>query len=143
MPRSKSLGDIVEIELPDGKKAYGRVYREYTVGIFNGFYGSVEELDISVGYYRFIGLYRTDLNKLRTAAKLPFSDTEDPWPPDKVVVDAITGKGSLYHHGQIFPCSYEECKNLEVCAVWHTYHVIDMLMGNEKWDKTIRKPLDV
>ena len=29
---------------------------------------------------------------------------EDSWGPDMVVVDAITGKGSLYHHGEIFNC---------------------------------------
>ena len=36
--------------------------------------------------------------------------------PIPIVVDALTGRGSLYHHGEIYPCTYEECKELEVCA---------------------------
>lgn len=60
--------------------------------------------------------------------------------PIPIVVDALTGRGSLYHHGEIYPCTYEECKELEVCAAWHINQVIDMLMGDDKWDKSIRKP---
>lgn len=109
MPQKKNLGDIVVLELPNGKNAYGRVYKEYTIGIYNGFYDSVEELDFTVGYYRFIGLYKADLSKLETVAKKPFGDMEDSWPPDTVIVDAMTGRGSLCHHGEIHPCTYEEC----------------------------------
>ena len=36
MPKGKSIGDILEIELPNGKKAYGRVYKECYIGIYNG-----------------------------------------------------------------------------------------------------------
>lgn len=143
MPKGKSIGDILEIELPNGKKAYGRVHKESYIGIYNGFYDSIEELNFATGFYRFICLYRSDLNKLKTVAKLPFINDDDSWAPDGVVVDAITGKGSLYHHGQIYPCSYDECKDLEVVAVWHTHHLIDMLMGDDKWDRSIRRPLDV
>ena len=75
-----------------------------------------------------------------TVSKKPFGNMEDSWPPDTVVVDALTGRGSLYHHGEIYPCTYEECKEFEVCAAWHINQVIDMLMGDDKWDKSIRKP---
>lgn len=143
MPKGKNLGDILEIELPNGKKAYGRVYKEYILGIYNGFYNSINELDFNIGYYRFIELYKDDLNKLKTVAEVPFVNSEDSWAPDRVIVDAITGKGSLYHHGKIYPCSYDDCKNLEVVAVWNMNHLIDMLMGDDKWDKAIRRPIDV
>lgn len=136
----KKLGDIVEIDLPNGKKAFGRLYKESVIGIFNGLYNDVEELEYDVGYYRFIGIYKQDLGRLKTVAYLQFADAEDAWPPDMVVVDAITGQGSRYHHGQIIPCTYEECENLEVVAAWHTYHIVDMLMGDDKWDRSIRKP---
>jgi hypothetical protein len=69
-------------------------------------------LDFSIGYYRFIGLYKADLYGLDTVSKKPFGNMEDSWPPDTVVVDALTGRGSLYHHGEIYPCTYEECKEL-------------------------------
>lgn len=39
MPRGKKLklGDIYEIELPNGKKAYARLFKEFTLAIYNGF----------------------------------------------------------------------------------------------------------
>lgn len=36
----------------------------------------------------------------------PFENEKEAWAPDQVAVDALTKKGSLYHHGQIFPCTY-------------------------------------
>ena len=75
-----------------------------------------------------------------TVSKKPFGNMEDSWPPDTVVVDALTGRGSLYHHGEIYPCTYEECKEFEVCAAWHINQVIDMLMGddNKKTQKRVK-----
>lgn len=143
MGRGKSLGDIVEIPLPNGLNAYGRVYKEYNIGIFNGFYKTYDDINPKTGFFRFIGLYAADLNKLKTVAKIPFSDDEDIWGPDQVVVDAISLKGSLYHHGEIYSCTYEECKDLEVVAAWHINHLVDMLMGDDKWDKSISKPIDI
>ena len=143
MGRGKQLGDIVEIPLPNGQYAYGRVYKEYTIGIYKGFYNSYDEVKPDVEYFRFLGLYRSDLNRLRTVEKKPFENEEEAWAPDQVVIDALTKKGSLYHHGQIFPCTYEECKDLEIVAAWHTYHVVDMLLGDDKWDKYMGRPQDV
>lgn len=65
----KQLGDIVEIPLPNGQYAYGRVYKEYTIGIYKGFYNSFDEVKPDVEYFRFLGLYRSDLNRLRTVKK--------------------------------------------------------------------------
>ncbi len=74
---------------------------------------------------------------------IPFENNEDNWAPDMVVVDAITGKGSLYHHGEIIKCSYEECKNLEICTVWELDHLVDMLNGKTIWDDSIERPKDI
>ena len=50
--------------------------------------------------------------------------------------DCISGEYSIYYaNGDIVPSTYEECKNLEVCAVWELSHVIDRLMGDDKWQK--------
>lgn len=143
MGRGKPLGAIVEIPLPNGLNSYARVYKDYTVGIFKGFYKTFDEVKPGTEYFRFIGLYATDLNKLKTVSKIPFRDDEDIWGPDKVVVDGITLKGRLYHHGEIIPCTYEACADLEVFAVWHINHLVDMLMGDDKWDNSIKRPKDV
>ena len=95
----------------------------------------VTQADISISTY---------LHK-RLATEFPhigFVSEEEAWPPPKVVVDAITKKGSLYYKGVISSCSYEECKDLEVVAVWDRHHVVDRLMGIDIWEKSIRRPMD-
>ena len=143
MAKRKKLGDIVEIPLSDGKNAYARLYEEGTLGIYKGIYQSYDDVPVDAEFFRFICLYRSSLSKLQVVGSRPFVGDEDSWGPDKVVVDAITGRGSLYHHGEIFKCTYEECKDLEVCAVWELPNLVDMLMGDTKWDRTIRHPKDV
>ena len=45
-----------------------------------------------------------------------------------------SGKYSIYRNGELLPSSYEECKDLETCAVWELNHVIDRLIGDDKWN---------
>lgn len=143
MAKRKKLGDMIEIPLPNNKNSYARLYKEGTLGIYKGTYESYEDVPVDAEFFRFICLYRSSLSKLKVVGSRPFSNEEDSWAPDKVVVDAITGKGSLYHHGEILKCTYEECKDLEVCAVWELSHLIDMLMGDTRWDFCLRRPKDV
>ena len=86
--------------------------------------------------------YKDKIRGRKSTPKLSAYE-EEAWAPDQVVVDALTKKGSLYHHGQIFSCTYEECKDLEIVAAWHTYHIVDMLLGDDKWDKCMDRPQDV
>ena len=143
MATRKKLGDIVEIPLLNGKNAYARLYKEGTLGIYKGTYQSFDDVPVDAEFFRFICLYRSSLSKLQVVGSRPFAGDEDSWAPDKVIVDAITGKGSLYRHGKILKCTYEECKDLEVCAVWELSHLVDMLMGDTKVDSLIRRPKDV
>ena len=143
MSKRKKLGDIVEIPLGDGLYAYAKLYRQGALGIYNGKYHNYTEGPENIDYFRFITLYRNSLSRLNVVDNIPFNNDEESWQPDKVVVDAITNRGSLYHHGEIIECSYEECKDLEVCAVWELDHLIDMLNGETKWDDSIRRPKNV
>lgn len=144
MPRGKrlKLGDIYEIELPNGKKAYARLFKEYTLAIYNGFYDDYAEVPPVESYFRYIGAYKKVLTDgvWNIVGNRPFLYEEDAWAPPSVIVDAITGKGSLYYKGEIKSCSFEECKDLEVVAAWDRNHIIDMLMGESKWDDSMRKP---
>ena len=145
MRRRLKLGDIYEIPLPNGQNAYGRLYKEYTLAIYKKRGISVEDLDSSEDYEAFIGVYKDLLQdgEWKVVGNRPFAEKEEAWPPPKVVVDAITNRGSLYYKGVITPCSYEECKDLEVVAVWDRHHVVDRLMGIDKWEKTIRRPVNL
>lgn len=138
------LGDIYEITLPNGKRAYGRLFKEYTLGIYTGFYDSFEEVPENAAYYRFIGVYKDVLQDGAwiIVGNRPFKNEQEAWPPPMCVVDAITGKGSLYYKGEIIPCTYDECKDLEIAAAWDRQHVIDMLMGNTMIDEDLSKPIE-
>ena len=136
------LGDIFEIKLPDGKKAYGRLYKEYTLAIYNQICDDISELKED-NYRFFVGVYKDVLQDgiWPIVANREFESDNDAWPPPQCVVDAITGIGSLYYKGKIMPCSYEECKDLEVVSAWDRDQIIDRIMGIDKWEKSIRRPI--
>ena len=135
---------ILKIVIILNKISYGRLFKECTLAIYEGLYNNFSELNNSENYYRFIGVYKDLLqdHEWKIVGNRPFKNDEEAWAPPSVVVDAITKKGSLYYKGQITPCTYDECKDLEVVAAWDRHHVVDMLMGDTKWDDSIRKPID-
>lgn len=142
--RRLKLGDIYEIPLPDGKKAYGRLYKECTLAIYKGRFNEVSALPEEELYESYIAVYKDLLQdgEWPIVGNRGFICEEEAWPPPKVMVDAITKRGSLYYKGEVSRCTYEECKDLEVVAVWDRHHVVDRLMGIDKWEKTIRRPKD-
>ena len=111
MPRGKrlKLGDIYEIELPNGKKAYARLFEEYTLALYNGVYNDYTEVPLEEAYFRYIGVYKELLvdGVWKVVGNRPFINKDDAWPPPKVVVDAISCKGRLYYKGEIKNCSFE------------------------------------
>ena len=138
------LGDIYEVELPNGKKAYGRLFKEYVLAFYKTRCHDVSELPDQEDYEFYVGVYKDLLQDgvWRVVGNRRFANDDEAWAPPMVVVDALTNKGSLYHKGTITPCSYEECKDLEVVAAWDRQHVIDRLMGDEEVVKSIRRPRD-
>lgn len=139
------LGDIYEIQLPNGKKAYGRLYKECVLAIYEKICDNdVSELPEENEYRFFVGVYKNLLQDgvWKVVANRKFASDEDAWAPPQCVVDAITKIGSLYYKGEIIPCTYEECKDLEVVSAWDRHHVIDRIMGIDTWKKSIRKPIN-
>ena len=139
------LGDIYEIPLPNGKNAYGRLYKEYVLAIYRNRYNSVNELPQIEEYEFFVGVYKDLLldGEWKIVGNRKFDNEEDAWAPPQCVVDAITKKGALYYKGEIIPCTYEECKNLEIVAAWDRHHVVDRLTGNIEWMKYLDKPINL
>ncbi len=142
--RRLRLGDIYEIALPNGKKAYGRLYKEYTLAIYDQICDDISELPEDSNYRFFVGVYKDLLQDgvWPVVGNRGFGSDDEAWPPPQCVVDAITMIGSLYYKGIITPCSYEECKDLEVVSAWDRNHVVDRIMGNDIWEKSMRKPID-
>lgn len=140
--RRLKLGDIYEIPLPNGENAYGRLYKECTLAIYKKTGSSVSELPSVEDYQFFVTVYKDLLQDdvWKRVGHRPFSSDEEAWPPPRCVVDAITFKGSLYYRGKITPCSYGECKDLDVVSVWDRHHVVDRLTGDHSIEERIRKP---
>ncbi len=93
---------------------------------------SESDLPQNEDYAFIVGLYNSGITQMKLVAKRPFHSLEEAIPPPTKVHDPISDKYSIYKNGELFPPSYEECKDLETCAVWELNHVIDRLMGDDK-----------
>ena len=66
----------------------------------------------------------------------PFETEEEQWAPPMCIVDKISGKYKIYYKGKIIPSSKSECEGLEIAAVWDENHIVDRIMGEDKWHRT-------
>jgi|BioPla2DNA2_1021312.scaffolds.fasta_scaffold48827_3 hypothetical protein len=142
--RRLRLGDIYEIQLPNGMNAYGRLFKECTLGIYAIRCKSINELPENEIYECYVAVYKDLLQngEWKIVGNRKFESEDDAWPPPKCIIDSITKVGSLYYKGVVTPCSYEECKDLEVASVWDKHHLVDRLMGIDTWEKAIGRPQD-
>lgn len=125
-------GDVFQISLPDGRYAYGRVYRDASVGVYRTV--SDEPLLPPIGSRDFlfhVGMYEDVLTRgmCPIVGHDQFGDGEDAWPPPYCIIDVITGEHSLYHKGEIKPASKAECDGLEKAAVWELSEIISRIVG--------------
>ena len=128
-------GDVFQIPLPDGRFAYGRVFRDASVGIYKQVSAAPQSPPDREEFAFIVGLYKDVLTSGRwpIIGRRPFPDEDAAWPPPKSIKDPISGRYSLYHKGEIRPASPEECAGLERAAVWDAHHVIDRIQGSDKW----------
>src|SRR5438552_2913260 len=130
--RRPRLGDVVEVTLPRGRYAYGRVYRDAHVG----FYGQrttdpgkppIGSRDFSF----FVGVDDQAFKRLPVVGTDPFAEDEDDWPPPASIRDVTTGRYSLYHRGAIKSSTVDEAAHLEPAAVWSFSHLVARLDRGE------------
>ena len=141
MPMSKRsklerrVGDIFQIVLPNGKFAYGKVFRDASVGIYQRIFDSSKHPPIDSPFAFIVGLYDDILTsgKWPIVGYEPFSSSESEWPPPMRIKDPISGEYSLYHKGLIRPSTKSECESLETAAVWDADDVIDRIMSTMKY----------
>jgi hypothetical protein len=128
-------GDIFQIPLPDGRFAYGKVFRDASVGVYQKIFDSPTEPPIEAPFAFIVGLYDDILKSgmWPIVGHEPLESEEDEWPPPNFVQDEISGAYSIYHKGEMRPSSEEECRRLERAAVWYAHHVIDRIMGGTKY----------
>ncbi len=144
MKKRLKLGDIYEIPLPNGKNAYGRLFKEYTLAIYDMICSSFDELPDTEDYQFFVGVYKDLLQdgEWKIVGNRKFEKEEDAWAPPQCVIDAITKIGSIYYKGEIIPCEYEDCKDLEIVSAWDRQHVVDRIMGDKDILKRLGHPIN-
>jgi len=124
-------GDVFQIRLPDGRYAYGRVYRDASVGIYRQITNEPNNPPIgSRDFMFYVGMYEDVL----TSGLCPvvghdaFEPPESEWPPPYYVKDMLSGAYRIYHKGQFRRASETECTGLEEAAVWELSAIIDRIM---------------
>lgn len=141
MAHRKRQGDVYAIPLPDGTFAFCRVLKGAAAAFYRHRGESPSDLPPDEEYEFVVCVYDHAFRSWQFVAARPFAAEEEAWPPPFCWVDQITRKGSLYIKGERVPCSYEECRDLEVLAVWDSCHLTDRLMGDHKWENCFKKPL--
>jgi hypothetical protein len=129
------VGDIFEIRLPDDRFAYGKVFRDASIGVYEKIFSSPAEPPINSSFAFIVGLYDDILKSgmWPIVSHEPFGSVEAEWPPPACIKDVISGGYSIYHKGEIRASTAEECVGLEKAAVWDADHVIDRIMGGTKY----------
>jgi len=132
------LGDIYAIPLPNGMYAFGRVMRDAGIAIYKYTGNSVEDIPKAEEYQFVVGVYKDVLQggAWTVVGNRPFNNEEESWPPKQYIIDILNGSYSIYHKGEIIPSTQEECEGLERAAIWDAHHIIDRIMGEDKWHKS-------
>ena len=133
MSRSRpQVGDVIQVALPTGRYAYGRVLRDASVAFYSETTAEPGLAPIGSRDYQFVvGVY-DDVPGSDSAPVVghdPGQGPEDDWPPPHSVPDPISGAMRIYHHGHMRPAMPEEAVGLEPAAVWDLHHLIDRLTG--------------
>lgn len=137
------VGNMYGITLPNGKFAFGRIMRDAGIAVYSHIGNDITDLPITDEYQFIVGIYKTDINKdLIYIKNIPFETEENEWPPPCYIHDIISDKYEIYYKGEISPSFKERCVGLERAAVWHTNHIIDRVMGDDKWGGILEDLLD-
>lgn len=130
--RKPKVGDVIQVELPTGRYAYGRVLRDASVAFYRSMSDDPANPPLGSRDYQFVvGVYE-DVLKSHSCPVVghdPSRGPEDDWPPPNCVRDPLTGVAQIYHRGAMHSADAGECEELEPAAVWDLHHVVDRIMG--------------
>lgn len=130
--RKAKVGDVIQVEQPTGRYAYGRVLRDASVAFYRAMSDEPAHPPFGSRDYQFVAGVYEDVLKSGSCPVVghdPSSDPEDDWPPPYCVRDPLTGSLQIYHRGAMRPPKADEGEELEPAAVWDLHHVIDRIMG--------------
>jgi len=139
-------GTVIQIALPNGKFAYGRLYKDASIGIYKQISDVPHRPPIGSRDFQFIVGVCDDVltsGKCPAVGIDPFRTGEDLFPPPSCIIEPISGEYSIYHRGEIRLAFPEECQGLEITAAWDLEHFIDRILnGNDsRYLQSIRSDL--
>lgn len=131
------IGNVYAIPLPNGKYAFGRKLRDGGIAIYKYVADDTSDLPKEEQYQLVVGVYDYVLKsgEWEVVDFRPFENDDEAWPPMECIIDSITGEYSIYYKGEIRKATKEECEGLEEASVWGAEHIIDRIMGDDKWHK--------
>ncbi|WP_108670408.1 Imm26 family immunity protein [Peribacillus acanthi] len=131
------IGDVYAIPLPNDKYAFGRIFKDAGIGIYKYIGESIEDIPKDEEYQFIVGVYEYVLKSgdWTVVENRPFKSDDEAYPPPTCIIDSISGEYSVYHKGEIRSATKSECKGLEVASVWADNHIIDRIMGDDKWHR--------
>lgn len=132
MKRRPPVGDVVQIQLPSGKYAYGRILKDAQVAFYAATTDQPAQPPIGDRDFVFtVGVY-DDVVRSRDTPVVghdPSLTEEEDWPPPACVKDPLTGTYQIYHKGILRDSSEQECVGLEPAAAWDRHHIVNRLMN--------------
>ena len=132
MIRYPNPGTVIEIALPNGRFAYGRVYRDASLAIYRATSDEPGQPPLGTRDYRFLVGADQDVfqaSAVRIVGRDDFEGGEDGWPPAMRVRDPINGSYRIYERGEMRQSSVDDAAHLEPAAVWSLNHIIDRIMA--------------
>lgn len=140
MARRIRVGNLYGISLPNGKMSFGRLMRDGGLAIYNHIGNNIFDLPQNEQYQFIVSIFNADINRdLIYISNIPFATEELEWPPPSYICDAISHEYRIYHKGEISPSSKDKCIGLEQTAVWNSCHIIDRIMGDDKWGGILKE----
>ena len=131
--RRPKPGTVIQVPIPDGRYAYGRVYRDATVCFYTRKSDGPGAPPVGERDFVFcVGVYDDALRNWQPVGFDPFDDSDDDgWPPPCSVRDPITGMVRLYHRGEIYEATDDQVAELEPAAVWDEDQIVRRLMTGD------------
>jgi hypothetical protein len=128
-------GTVVQISLPDGRYAYGRVYGDAGLAVYVQLTTSPGNPPLGSREFLFnVGVYDSVLTSgyCPIVGEDPFLNGESPWPPPKCIMDVLSGASRIYHEGKIRSASPNGIMNLEVSAVWSLEQIVERIINGDQ-----------
>jgi hypothetical protein len=145
--QKRRVGDVVEIDLNDGFRAYARVLDEASFAVYDCRSETELLLDdilrLPVLFEVAVMKWAVTKGRWKVIGTTPMESAHSV-PAPKFIEDQLNkGHFEIYEHGKIRPASRAECIGLERAAVWEPEHVEDRIRDHfvgrpNKWVESLK-----